>query len=189
MSAEVAKRLVNVEEYYKMAEVGILQPSDHVELIRGEIYTMSPIGSKHAGIVKRLTKLLNDLFRDEVILGVQDPIRLSDENEPEPDISILKYREDYYINGHPTPKDILAIIEVADSSIKYDKEVKIPLYASHGIPVYWIVDIENDMIEVLSNPIEGSYNEKKVYSSGDVLTLLGKRLQFKDIIILNNPQD
>lgn len=183
MAVSVAKRLINVDEYYKMAEVGILKPTDRVELIHGEIYNMSPIGSKHAGVVNKLAKLLNEIFRDEAIVGIQNPVRLSTDSEPEPDISILKFKDDYYVNAHPNPKEILAIIEVADSTIKYDKEVKAPLYASHDIPVYWIIDLENSVIEVLTNPVNDLYLEKKPYHSGDELTLLGKKVKFDNIII------
>ena len=188
MAVAVAKRLINVDEYYKMAEVGILKPTDHVELIYGEIYNMSPIGSKHAGIVKKSAKLFNELFKNEVILGIQNPVRLSIDSEPEPDISILKYKAHFYMNAHPSPKDILAIIEVTDSTIKYDKEVKAPLYASHGIPIYWIIDIEHSVIEVLTNLVNDIYIDKKIYHSGDELTLLGKRMRFDDIMISDKSQ-
>jgi len=186
MATEVAKRLVNVDEYYKMAEVGILKPTDHVELIHGEIYEMSPIGSKHAGVINRLSRLFNELFENKVVIAVQNPIRLKDKSEPEPDISILKIREDFYTNAHPTPKDILAIIEVADSTIKYDREVKAPLYASHGIPVYWIIDIENDVIEILCKPVGNIYLEKKKFHTDDILTLFDKRIAFNDILITSS---
>jgi len=185
MVVEVTKRLVNVDEYYKMAEVGILKPTDHVELIYGEIYEMSPIGSKHASVVKSLARLFNKLFENEYTIGIQDPVRLNQESEPEPDISILKYRDDYYANAHPVPNDILAIIEVADSTIKYDKKVKAPLYAYHSIPVYWIIDIENGVIEVLTNPIGDKYDDKKVYHSGDELILIEKKIEFNEIFISN----
>ncbi|MEO1256545.1 MAG: Uma2 family endonuclease, partial [Bacteroidota bacterium] len=117
MNVEVTKRALSVDEYYKMAQVGILKPSDRVELIQGEIIEMSPVGSKHASIVKRLARMINIWFEDKVTVGVQDPVRLNDESEPEPDISILKYRADDYLYSHPSPEDVLSIIVVSDTSI------------------------------------------------------------------------
>lgn len=189
MPVEVAKKLVNINEYYKMAEVGILKPTGHFELIHGEIYEMSPTRSKHAAIVNKLTNFLNEVLRNEAIIGIQNPVRLNTDSEPEPDISILNYKDDYYTNAHPIPKDILAIIEVSDSTIKYDREVKAPLYASHGIPVYWIVDNDNNKIEILTNPVNDIYLDSKVYHAGDKLTLLDIELEFEDIIILEKPQN
>jgi len=183
MASAVAKRLLNVEEYYKMAEVGILKPSDRVELINGEIFDMSPIGSKHAAVVKKLARLLNEIFQNKAIIGIQDPIRLDSDNEPEPDISILQFRPDFYSKAHPGSRDIQAIIEVADSSIKHDKEVKAPLYASYGIPVYWIIDIENNCIEVLTNPKGSDYLANEIFQMGDSIVLLKKKLKVGDIII------
>src|SRR5690554_7611403 len=113
MATEVVKRLINVEEYYKMAEVGILKPEDRVELINGEIYQMSPIGSRHAAIVDHLAMMLNLLLQHEVIIRVQNPIRINSNNEPEPDIALLKHRPDYYSDAHPTPSEVLAVMEVA----------------------------------------------------------------------------
>lgn len=133
MATEVVKRLINVDEYYKMAEVGILKAEDPVELIHGEIFQMSPIGSRHAAIVDYLAKVMNQLFDGEAIVRVQNPIRFDNNNEPDPDISLLKFRSDYYSTAHPGSVDVLALIEVAGSSIRFDKEVKAPLYAAHGI--------------------------------------------------------
>ncbi len=152
MTIEVVKRLINVEEYYRMAEVGILKPDDRVELINGEIFERSPIGSRHAAIVDRLARLLNQSLQRKVNVRVQNPVRLDINNEPEPDIAILKYKADDYSSAHPVPSDVLAIIEVADSSVRFDREVKAPLYAGNAISEYWIIDMDNNRIEVFSNP-------------------------------------
>jgi len=182
MVTEVAKRLINVDEYYKMAEVGILKPSDRVELIHGDIYEMSPIGSRHASIVNRLAKILNNLFGEEMIIGIQAPVRINHKNEPEPDISILKPKSDYYVSAHPGPTDTVAVIEVSDSSIKYDLEVKVPLYASSGIPHLWIVNIEANHIEVYSRPKGLDYLERTIYQLDDEIKFLNKSIQVKDVI-------
>jgi len=184
METAVVKRLINVEEYYKMAEVGILKPDDRLELINGEIFKMSPIGSNHAGIVNKLGSLLNELFKNIAVIGVQNPVRMDYKNEPEPDISVLKYRSDFYTSAHPEPADVLAIIEVAGSSISFDKEVKAPLYALHSIPEYWIIDLENNRIEVHSKPNEGIYSEAQLFLPGDEVSLLDKKLLVNDVLIL-----
>lgn len=181
MATEVIKRLLNVEEYYKMAEAGILKPEDRVELIHGEIYEMSPIGSKHGSTVKRLNQLLNRIFNTQVIIGVQDPVRLNDNNEPEPDLSILKYQLDFYAGSHPTPKDVIAIIEVADSSLNHDMEVKKPLYASFAIPEYWVIDIDAELVQVFKNPAGNDYLNRKTYHKGDSVQFLEKAIYINDI--------
>ncbi len=184
METEVSKWLINVDEYYKMAEVGILKPDDRLELINGEIFKMSPIGSKHAAIVDRLARILNHLLQSEVIVRVQNPLSFDINSEPEPDISILKYKADDYASGHPAAADVLAIIEVAGSSIRFDKEVKAPLYALHTIPEYWIIDLEKNTIEVRSNPKEGTYSEIQVYMPGEEVNLMDRKLLVNDVLIL-----
>lgn len=184
METAVSKRLINVDEYYKMAEMGILKPDDRLELINGEIYELSPIGSKHAGIVNKLAGYLNELFKGFAVIGVQNPIKLDYKNEPEPDFSILKYRSDFYTSAHPVSGDVMAIIEVSSASIKFDKEVKAPLYALHSIPEYWIIDLENNTIEVLKNSKEGIYSETQLFLPGDDVCLMDKKLSVNDVLIL-----
>lgn len=184
MATEVIKRLINVEEYYKMAEVGILKPDDHVELINGEIFEMSPIGSRHAAIVDHFAKVMNQLFGGQAIVRIQNPIRFDNNNEPEPDISLLKYRSDYYSSAHPGPDDVLALIELAGSSISFDREVKAPLYATHGIREYWIIDLNNDQIEVYRNPDGVTFTEIKNYKPGEEITLMGEVFSVKELLIL-----
>ena len=183
MGAEVAKWLITVEDYYKMAEVGILKPTDRVELINGEIIKkMSPVGSKHAGVVKRLNAIFNKLFGGEYLIGVQDPVRLDDQNEPEPDISVLRYRSDDYAEAHPGPKDILTVIEVASTSLKIDREVKLPLYAKYGIPIYWIVDLDCGRIEVYEHPAENSYGLMRIFQLNEEIPVLGMNITASEIL-------
>ncbi|MBD3628592.1 Uma2 family endonuclease [Cyclobacterium sp.] len=185
MATEVVKRLINVDEYHKMAEMGILKPDDRLELIQGEIYEMSPIGSKQAGIVNKLASLLNELFKNKAVVGVQNPVQIDDRNEPEPDICLLKYRPDFYASAHPVPADVLAIIEVSDASIRFDKDVKLPLYATHRIPEYWIIDLDNNWIEVHTNPKKGSYASIQRYLPGEEISLMEQRLSVNELLILS----
>ncbi len=178
------KRLINVEEYYKMALAGILGATDRVELIHGEILKMSPVGSRHAAIVKKLASILNDIFKERFVIGIQDPVILGQNNEPEPDISILRFRTDFYVDSHPKAADLVGVIEVAGTSLKYDQGVKIPLYASHGIPFYWIIDLENNRIEVYENPSQSNYLEKRSFQPNQKITLLENHFSVKDILIL-----
>ncbi len=181
MVTEVAKRLINVEEYYLMAEVGILKPGDSVELIQGEIYEMSPAGSKHGSVVKKLSKILNALLSKTHIIAIQDPVRFDKKTEPEPDISILRFRQDYYADKHPGADDIYVIIEVADSSLKYDRGIKKDLYAKFKIPEYWIINLDEKLIEVFSKPKDGDYESKDLFHSNDTISLLNTEIQVSDI--------
>jgi Uma2 family endonuclease len=124
-------------DYYRMAEAGILGEGDRVELIEGEIYRMSPIGPMHAGGVDRLNRLFSRTFGDAVIVRVQNPVVLDDYSEPEPDLTLLRPRADFYTGEHPNPEDILLAVEVADSSADWDRRVKAPLYVRSGIPELW----------------------------------------------------
>ena len=144
-------RLFTVAEYYRMAEVGILKPDDHVELIEGEIVEMSPSGSRHAGYVGKLNYLLGEALRGKPLLvRVQSPVRVSHFSEPEPDIAVVHSREDFYTDSHPIAADIVLVIEVADSRLMYDRSIKIPMYLRSGIAEAWLVDLANRAIEVHS---------------------------------------
>lgn len=158
-----------VEEYHRMGEVGIIPSDRRVELINGEIIEMSPIKSLHAGTVKVLAKLLISLFGDEIVLGVQDPVELNEFSEPEPDLSILKFRQDYYRKSHPKPEDVLFLIEVADSSIDSDRQLKLPLYAEAAIPEVWIVNLPERQIEVYTKPAENGYAQINIFRQGDTI--------------------
>ena len=140
METLLEKRLINVEEYHKMAEVGILGRQDNVELINGEIIKMSPVGSRHAYTVNLLNELLVKASENTYMVSIQNPVQLHDFSEPEPDVAVLKPNPDKYKRHHPGPSDILLIIEVATSSLNYDMEVKKELYAKANIPEYWLVD-------------------------------------------------
>ncbi|MEQ9301285.1 MAG: Uma2 family endonuclease [Cyclobacteriaceae bacterium] len=180
---EVAKRLINREEYYKMAEVGILKSSDHVELINGEIIEMSPIGSRHAGAVRRMGRILTRYLNESVDISIQSPIVLNDLSEPEPDIAILKFRADDYTESHPTAADIEYIIEVANTTLAYDLGVKSNLYAQASIPIYWVVDLERLEVTVYSNIFEGHYSKSEVLSTADEIEFLGSKISLSHLMI------
>jgi Uma2 family endonuclease len=153
-----------------MAEAGVLTENDRVELIEGEIIQMCPIGSRHAACVRRAGDLLTRLLAQVVIVSVQNPVHISEYSEPLPDIALLKPRDDFYSRAHPNPEDILLVIEMADTSVDYDREIKIPLYAKAGIPEAWLVNLPKDIIEVYTEPLNGSYQKCRLVSRGEILT-------------------
>jgi Uma2 family endonuclease len=184
MSVQISKRLLTVSEYHKMAEAGILTEDDRVELIHGEIIEMSPIGSLHTSHVKRINKFLNKFLGDQAIVSVQDPVAINDYSEPEPDIAILRYRDDFYKENHPSPTDIFMIIEVADTSLDYDRDTKLKLYANAGIPEFWIVNLEDEQIEVYKTPTRDAYlSEEKISRNGQIfLEMFELKIQAKAIL-------
>jgi Uma2 family endonuclease len=148
----VTRRALTVAEYHRMGEVGILTEDDRVELIEGELIAMSPIGSAHSGTVNALTHCLVHAVGDRGVVAVQNPVQLDDLSEPQPDFSVLKPRDDFYRRATPRPDEVLLIIEVADSSLAYDRNVKRSLYARHGIPEFWIVNLAGREVEVCREP-------------------------------------
>jgi Uma2 family endonuclease len=157
MSRELAKHWITADEYERMGEAGIFPEDARFELIEGEIYEMSPIGSPHAACVNYLSMLLNRLFGDSFIVAIKNPIRLDDFSEPQPDVALLRRRDDFYRSAHPTPTDVLLVVEVADTTVETDRKVKLPLYARAGIPEAWIVNIPDEQIEIYSDPSGDAY--------------------------------
>ncbi len=140
-SAMATRYRFTVEDYHKMAEVDILGEDDRVELIDGEIIEMAPIGRLHAVCVVRLTDLFGETLRRRAIVWAQNPIGLGERSEPQPDLALLRWRPNFYADADPRPEDVLLIIEVADTSLAYDRDIKVPLYARAGIPEVWLVDL------------------------------------------------
>ena len=136
-----------------MGEAGILGAADRVELIDGEIIDMSPIGALHAAIVARLASYFSQRLGGAAVVWCQNPVRLDDISEPEPDIVILRPRADFYMTAHPGPTDVLLVIEVSDTSLAYDLGTKVPLYARHGIPETWVIDAATRRTRVFRQPI------------------------------------
>ncbi len=185
MSVQVQRRLFTVEEYHRMAEAGILSEDDRIELIEGELIAMSPIGSRHAACVKRLVRLLDRAVGERAIVSAQDPIRLGRHSEPQPDVALLRHRPDFYASAHPGPEDVLLIVEVAETSADYDRTVKIPLYARHGIPEAWLVDLTEEHIEIYRQPSPQGYRETRTARRGETLhpiALPGLTIAVEDIL-------
>jgi len=160
-----------VEQYHQMFEAGIISERDKVELINGELIGMSPKGSQHSFYITRLTRLLYRLLIDEAVIRVQDPIQLDNFSEPEPDVALCVLPRERYKNHHPFPEEVLLVVEVADSSLAYDKEVKLPLYAKANIPEVWLVDVAHQLILVAKSPVRGKYQSMETYATGEEITL------------------
>ena len=171
MPVQVARRLFTVHEYYKMAQAGILHEDDRVELIEGEIVEMAPIGSRHAACVNRLNSTLSQSLGERAIVGVQNPIRLSEHSEPQPDLALLRAHPDFYSDAHPGPEDVLLVIEVADTTEDYDRGVKMPLYARSGILEAWLVDLAGGIIEVYRGPTPEGYQEVQRVQRGEGISV------------------
>jgi len=153
---------LTIDEYYRMAEVGLLARDARVELIEGEIINMAPIGSRHAGTVDQLANLLKGAVGTQAIVAVQRPLRLGIRSELEPDILILKPRPDFYKHSHPIPADVLLLVEVSNSSLRYDRDIKVPLYAKYGVPEIWLIDLGNNHLHIFCEPKGESYQNSAV---------------------------
>ncbi len=169
MGSQLVTKSFTVEEYERMAETGILTEDDRVELIEGAIVEMTPIGSRHAACVARLTRLFGRLLGDAVIVWVQNPVRLSRYSEPQPDLALLRPRPDFYAGAHPEPADVLLLIEVADATLETDRTVKAPLYAKAGISETWIVDLDGGRVEVSRRPAPDGYQSVRAVPRGESL--------------------
>ena len=170
MAIEISKRLFNVHDYHRMVDAGILFEGDRVELIRGEILTMSPIGPRHSAAVVRALQYLVRAVGDSAIVGVQGSVRLDEYDEPQPDVYLLRPKDDYYASGHAGPSDIFLIIEMADSSLEYDQTVKARLYAETGVPEYWIADVRNDRLLTFSEIRDDEYRSRGELHRGESIT-------------------
>jgi Uma2 family endonuclease len=161
-----------VAEYHRMAEVGLLHEDSRVELIDGEIIEMAPIGSSHGGNVNRFIRLFSKVVGDKAIIAAQNPVVLSGYAEPQPDLAILRWREDDYEQSNPHPEDVLLLIEVSDSTLKYDRDVKVPLYANHGIPEVWLLDLQRKQLEIYRDPAHGQYRQRDCRRAGQIAPIL-----------------
>jgi Uma2 family endonuclease len=162
-----AKHRFNVKEYYRMAETGVLRPDARVELLDGEIMDMLPIGPFHGGVTRFLIEFFTDASHKRWITDAQNPVRLDDHSEPQPDLMLLKRSADYYQKRQPAPKDVFLLVEISDSSLERDQEVKLPAYARSGIAEVWIVDLNEQTIEVYRQPHSTGYGSKTILSVGD----------------------
>ena len=161
-----------IDDYHRMSEAGILGPEDRVELVRGEVVEMTPIGSPHSGCVLRLNRLLARAVGERAIVGIQSPITMSEHSELQPDVFLARPRADDYTQTHPRPDEILLLIEVADTSIAHDREVKLPLYAEAGIAEVWLVDLNTCTVDVCREPAGSIYGKVRRARIGHELTPL-----------------
>jgi Uma2 family endonuclease len=160
------------EQFHQMGEAQIFPPSDRLELIEGEVITMSPIGFRHAFVINYLGNWFPRQLGERAIISIQNPIRLDPHSEPQPDLVILKPREDFYAHQLPQAQDVLLLIEVADSSLSYDREIKVPLYAKHRINEVWLFNLNQAQLEVYRSPQEGYYQDQTILIAPQTLTPL-----------------
>ncbi len=171
-TVQIQRRLFTVQEYEQMIRAGVFGEDDRLELIEGAVIAMSPIGPGHAATVKRLAELFYEQVREHAIVSVQDPVRLDEHSEPQPDLALLRRRDDYYATAHPRPEDVLLIVEVADTSVEFDQTVKLRLYARAGIPEVWILNLPEVNLEVYRGPTASGYKEKRTLGAGDTISPL-----------------
>jgi Uma2 family endonuclease len=169
-------RHFSVQDYHYMGESGILKVGERLELIAGEIIQMSPIECLHADWVDRLTRFFIKKLPETITVRTQNPIHLDNYNEPQPDLALVRSRVQPYCEAHPTPQDILLIIEVAETTLHYDRYTKIPLYAKHNIPEVWLFDLQNNQLEIYRAPQEGDYH------------LILKPLQQEQVTLIELPE-
>ncbi len=167
MSQQLARHHFTAEQYRRMGELGVLPANKNFELIEGEIIEMSPIGSRHAACVDMMSTILNRQVGDDVIVRVQNPILLDDDSEPQPDIALLRFRADFYRESHPTPADVLLVIEVADATLDTDRRMKLPLYARAGIPEVVILNVKDEQLEHHTDPRDGIYRVTRIFKRGE----------------------
>ena len=170
MLTVVKKKLFTVDDYYAMAHAGILGQDDRVELIEGEVIQMAPIGSRHQAVVDRVTRLFVTRVGDRAIVRVQGPLRLAPITEPQPDLQLLAPRDDFYAAAHPSQYEALLVVEVADTSLRFDRGQKAAIYARRGVLELWIVDVAGERILVRREPSRSGYGESLAIGRGESLS-------------------
>jgi Uma2 family endonuclease len=171
MRMEATRKRFTVDEYYRMADAGILAPGDRVELIDGEIIQMSPIGTRHLGCVNATTEIFISVFKGRAVISGQNPVQLSDFTEPQPDIVLLKPRNDFYRGKHPEAADALLVVEVSETTLRYDRDLKLSYYAAAGVPEVWIEDLNGDRILVFRKPVDGIYQVRLVLGRDESISV------------------
>lgn len=172
---------LTVHDYYRMAEVGVLRPDDRTELIEGEIVDMPPIGDRHGSVVRLLTTRLVRAVGDAAEVSCQLPVRLSLRSEPQPDFAIVKAKQGGY-RKHPHSRDVLLLVEVSDSTLRYDLGKRASLYAAHGIPEYWVFDLQHDRVWRHRAPRSREYTQRDEITEGALrLPALDAELDLADL--------
>jgi Uma2 family endonuclease len=178
------RRLFTVSDYHKMAEAGVFLPDERVELLGGEIHPMSPTGGKHIRVVANLTKILVQELATIYDILVQSPIHLSNKSEPEPDAAVVRQYQKGEALDVPPARDVFLVIEVSDSTLPYDRDVKIHFYAEAGIPETWIIDLNKDTISQYLEPQDGLYTRYTTWRKGDVIPChLGVDIAVSDVLV------
>jgi Uma2 family endonuclease len=172
MAVEPIRHRFTRSDYHRMAQTGILAPNARVELIDGDIIEMSPIGHRHLAAVDRATRLFVRAVGDDAIVRVQGSIALGDNGEPEPDLTLLRFRDDFYAMAPATEEAVLLLVEVADSSEGYDQRTRAPLYARYGIPELWIANLNRDQLVVHRDPTPDGYGTVQVLRRGESISPL-----------------
>jgi Uma2 family endonuclease len=155
----LARHKLSVDDYHQMGRAGILGEASRVELIDGELIDMAPIGSLHASVVTTLSMLFARQVGDLAIVSTQNPVSLPPDNEPQPDIALLRPRPDRYRGALPTAADVMLLVEVADTTLKYEREIKLPTYARHGIVEVWLIDLNGGILEIYREPGKKGYRK------------------------------
>ena len=168
----ITRKLFTVDEYHRMSDIGIFPEDKRFELIRGEIFEMPNAKPPHSGRVIRLTHLFMTRLGESVLVSIQNPSSIDDYSEPVPDVSLLKPRLDFYANSHPLPEDVLLVIEISHTTLRFDTRIKAPLYAEAGIPEYWILNIPQNVLEVRSEPVNGRYTKHEILKHGQTVAPL-----------------
>jgi Uma2 family endonuclease len=172
-------RLWTVEEYHRMAEAGIFAPDERVELLEGKILCKSAKSTAHRSTTGRIDYLLKKRLEKIALICVQDPVKLNDRSEPEPDLSVVKIDPLDYADHHPTPSEVYLIIEVADSSLKFDCEIKAKTYSLAGIKDYWVLDVVKRELYIFRNPTQTGYESQVIVGENETVS----PLEFPDLQI------
>ena len=166
-------RRITVAEYYDMARTGLIAPDARVELIEGEVVPLAPIGDRHGWAVETLDELLHQAVARRAQVRCQMPVRLSDYSEPEPDFVVMRRRTGRDDRAHPSATDVFLVVEISDSTLRYDLDVKVPLYARHGAPEVWVVDLKHHILHLYRSPVEGSYQDVTSVPDGGLTAIPG----------------
>lgn len=185
MAVQLQQKLISVEEYHRMIEIGLFAQEEKLELLNGKLVFMSPIGSEHAGCLDQITELFLQCFIGKARIRIQNPLFLSADSEPEPDIALVHRKAQHYTDRHPQADEVYLIVEIADTSLEIDREEKYKLYARAGIPVYWIVNLRDNCLEVYTEPYGDVYKNKRLFFPGDTVEVpnLDQQIAVSDLLV------
>ena len=168
-------RRITVDEYYDMARSGLIAPDARVELIEGDVVPMAPIGDRHGSAVEELDELLHRAVAGRARVRCQMPVRLSEFSEPQPDFVVMRPRTGRNDRAHPSAADVFLLVEISDSTLRYDLDVKVPLYARHGVPEVWVIDVKHDRVYFYRSLVGGSYRDTGSTTGGGLAPIPGVR--------------